>query len=291
MHGIMQKHWVMIMNKKWYKLVFRQEEPIHIGKGSYGVLSETRVIIPGWTIWGALVNKYVKDKNGTENYEKTGKLFEVISCFYPSIGEKGKILFPEYRKGQFCLGEYTEEDFRAMFEDVYVSTAIEPETRAAKDESLHEVEVILYKPKGTLESRSKQLHWTGLLGVKNNSEDILNFLKKGLEIVVGGEGRYGFGRIELVDLINIENIESLRDWGIDLEGRPTTDIPLRNYMEYCDGCFKLGELEHIIVEADFSKATPTIRNTKICLVPGSIANVSGRLKKGIYRNAKSFTLA
>ena len=78
MHGIMQKHWVMIMNKKWYKLVFRQEEPIHIGKGSYGVLSETRVIIPGWTIWGALVNKYVKDKNGTENYEKTGKLFEVI---------------------------------------------------------------------------------------------------------------------------------------------------------------------------------------------------------------------
>ncbi|NQS76791.1 MAG: hypothetical protein HQP61_10240 [Peptococcaceae bacterium] len=267
------------MNKKWYKLVFRQEEPIHIGKGSYGVLSETRIIIPGWTIWGALVNKYVKDKNGTENYEKTGKLFEVISCFYPSIGEKGSVLFPEYRKGQFCLGEYTEEDFRAMFVDVNVSTAIEPETRATKDVSLHEVEAILHKPKDSLKSQFKQLHWTGLLGIRNNSEDILGFLRKGMKIIVGGEGRYGFGRMELV---NIEGIEDLCDWGIDLEGRPTTDIPLRNYMEYCDGCLKLGELEHIIVDADFSKATPTIKNSKICLVPGSIANATGRLIKGIY---------
>ena len=44
----------------------------------------------------------------------------------------------------------------------------------------------------------------------------------------------------------------------------------------------MGEMEHVIVEANFFKAAPKIKESKICLVPGSKASGSGRLKKGIF---------
>ncbi len=56
----MQRQWEIKMSseKKWYKLVFKQIQPIHIGMGSYGVINETRIFIPGWTMWGALTKAY-----------------------------------------------------------------------------------------------------------------------------------------------------------------------------------------------------------------------------------------
>ncbi|NLZ54522.1 MAG: hypothetical protein GX892_15535 [Thermoanaerobacteraceae bacterium] len=268
------------MNKKWYKLLFKQKEPIHIGKGSYGVLSETRIFIPGWTMWGALVNKYARYIGGTkEDFDKSKELLETISCFFPSFEENGKVQFPSYIDGQFCLGNKLEEDFRAKFTDTYVSTAIDPISQNAKDESLHEIGIILPKPKNAMVD--KKLYWVGLLGINNSNDDILSFLEEGLEVVVGGESRYGFGRVELIHKNEVDK-EELEFWSLDTEGRLIASKPLSNYMEYCNGALKMGEMEHVIVEANFFKAAPKIKESKICLVPGSKASGSGRLKKGIF---------
>jgi|LFRM01.1.fsa_nt_gb hypothetical protein len=276
------------MNKKWYRLAFQQKDPIHIGKGSYGVIAETRVFIPGWTIWGALVNKYISEKGrAEENIKRSQILFETISCFYPSIEKTGDVLFPGYSNGSFCLGTklnntfFNEEDFRAIFTDTFVSTAIDAISQAAKKESLHEIELILPKTKEAIGESHKNLFWVGVLGIDNENIDVIDFLHEGLTIYVGGERRYGFGKMELVYKLEIRE-EELESWGLDLEGRPASDQVLRNYMEYCDNALISGEIEHVIIEADFSRATPRVIDSKICITPGSIAKASGLLKKGVF---------
>jgi len=106
-------------NKKWYKLVFKQIQPIHIGVGSYGVVNETRIFIPGWTMWGALTKAYNLQNN--QSLSENQELFENISCFYPCFNKDGKdVLFPNFENGEFCLGKYSEDEFRAKLVDSFV---------------------------------------------------------------------------------------------------------------------------------------------------------------------------
>jgi hypothetical protein len=279
---------VIKMNKKWYRLAFQQKDPIHIGNVGYGVLAETRIFIPGWTMWGALVNKYIWDKGcSEEDIEMIGTYFETISCFFPSFEKTGDVMLPNYEDGAFCLGteqnntNFTEEDFRALFTDVFVSTAIDAISQAAKKESLHEIEMILPKSKEAIGETNKKLYWVGILGIDEKNHDVLDFLHEGLIIFVGGERRYGFGKIELVDKFEINEVE-LVGWGLNVEGRPIPDKALRNYMEYCINSLIYGEIEHVIIETDFTKVMPQVVDSRICLAPGSVANSSGFLKKGVF---------
>ncbi len=189
--------------KKWYKLTFEQKQPIHIGMGSYGVVNETRIFIPGWTMWGALTKAY-NLYNGN-NLSENQQLFENISCFYPAFknADNLEILFPEFKNGEFYLGDYSEDKFRAKFVYTFVSTAINPATNAALDESLHEINVILPGAKAEyLENPMEgKIYWVGILGIDNDSPD--KFLTDGLEVLVGGDSRYGLGKMTLIKKENI----------------------------------------------------------------------------------------
>ena len=87
----------MANEERWYEVTFKQIQPIHIGYRKHGVISETRIFIPGQTMWGALTNAYYKK---TGEYDKS--LFENISCFYPRI--EGSVLYPRYEDGKFFFG-------------------------------------------------------------------------------------------------------------------------------------------------------------------------------------------
>jgi len=171
----------------WYKVIFRQLQPIHVGQGRFGVLGQTRIFIPGWTMWGALTKAFnIKQGVSLENNQD---LFETITNVFPTFDPEGNldnILFPHYQDGYFFLGEYREDHFRAEFCEVFMSTAVRPISRQAKDASLHELEFIL--PKGKTEKQ--QLYWVGWIELENK-DDIPK------EIYVGGDRRYGFGLLEL----------------------------------------------------------------------------------------------
>ncbi|WP_256201195.1 RAMP superfamily CRISPR-associated protein [Thermoanaerobacter thermocopriae] len=187
----------------WFKLIFKQNQPIHIGSVEWGVINETEIFIPGWTMWGALTNQFLKTI-GVREVESAKKLFERITNFYPAIQQKiensledkspvFQELFPQYKKGNFAFGksfgndkpEQNKEDnekekfiskdkFKFEFVDTIVSTAIEPVLRSAKDESLHEFEYILPKSKLDLEEKSiennlNQLYWVGLIGFEDEA--------------------------------------------------------------------------------------------------------------------------
>ena len=246
MQDIMPKLWEIKMTNKdrWYKLTFKQIQPIHIGDNKHGVINETKIFISGQTMWGALTNAYFKKTNV---YDKN--LFENISCFYPKI--ECNVLYPRYEDGEFFLGFCSETEFRQKFTTTFLSTAINPTTLHAQDESLHEIDVIL----------PNNIEWVGYL---KTDEEKINTLKEIKEFFIGGDSRYGLGLVELID-IKKENYNQEPIKG--KSKRYTLKEPLSNYVEFNNQKFE-GKFE-LLAEFDFTQYTPKIENAKYYITPGS----------------------
>lgn len=268
---------------KWYKLIFKQNQPIHIGSTEWGVISETEIFIPGWTMWGALTNQYLKT-NGFNEIDKARKIFEHITNFYPTVecGKDGYSntdpLFPKYKEENFYIRDYPEEKFKFEFVDTIVSTAIEPLSRKAKDESLHEFEFVLPKSKQDGNS-SKQLYWIGLIGLEDDEiEEVENFLKISLKIYIGGDTKYGFGELELIGINELKGeekdaYEELKKWGLDENGYLLLDdsndsLVLKQFLEFSREVEFEGEVK-LLAEFDFTQNTPKVQDASYFINIGS----------------------
>lgn len=268
----------------WYKLIFKQNQPIHIGSTKWGVVKETDLFISGQTMWGALTNAYYqKNSQYDENDENK---FKTISNFFPSFDGKN-ILKPSYKDGEFHLGDFSEEEFRAYFVDTYVQTAVEPINRKAKDKSLHEIDYILPRPKREFQNIEKlsnlqnNLHWIGIVFI---DEDI-DFLKEKPKIYVGSDVRYGFGELELVELG--KDIDEKFWW---IEG-DKINIEQKEHSPYFIELNINSKIEFEgevlpIVEMDFQKNTPKVNKYGFYINVGSKINsldgapIQGKLEKG-----------
>ncbi|MFO7295550.1 MAG: hypothetical protein C0P72_005960 [Clostridia bacterium] len=305
---------------KWYRLVFKQEQPIHIGALKWGVIDETEIFIPGWTMWGALTNQFLKyrfAKNQAEEADVSGNkcllrpedcdierfkgLFECITNFYPVIWKEGredssrlfKPFFPYYKEGVLHIGEYSEEKFRSEFVDVFVSTAVEPLFRMARNESLHEFEYILPKSNG------KRLYWMGIIGFeKEQLQEVKSFLEGLEELYVGGNSRYGFGRLTLsnVECLSDEDEKEgneyrqengeLAEWGVDANGYlcwPEDDggnFILRQFLEFSPEIKFEGQLR-LIADFDFTQNVPRVREAKYYINVGSKIKIAALRSKGV----------
>jgi len=257
-------------NKKWFKLAFEQLQPLHIGIGSYGVINETRIFIPGWTMWGALTKAYNITKN--EPLSENQDLFEEISCFWPCFDRKGNNpLLPDFKNGEFYLRDYSESKFRAMFTDTFVSTAILPASRMAKDESLHEIDVILPGAKKDFNPQEKEklIYWVGILNIEENFKN--EFFQKGLKVIVGGDSRYGLGLMELVDIDEVNKDSEIFKNLKHASYCPVNNSGIENQIE-------------LVVEAVGYKGRGLqLKNPKYYFIPRHMQR-SGKLVKGILVN-------
>ena len=258
MHDTMPKLWEIEManEERWYEVTFKQVQPIHIGDNKHGVINETKIFIPGQTMWGALTNAYFKQ---TYNYDE--KFFENISCFYPKISNN--VLKPRYENGKFYLGEYSETKFRQKFTTTFLSTAINPTTLHAKDESLHEIDVVLPNeiPQEEQFEQIKEIFWIGYIKTKKEQ------LEQIKEIYIGGDSRYGLGLMELIgEPKESRNYTQNPVKGIIKEYSPNE--PLTNFLEFNNQNFE-GELE-LFAEFDFSENLPKVIDAKYCISVGSI---------------------
>jgi len=249
---------------KWYKLVFKQNQPIHVGSARWGIINETEIFIPGWTMCGALTKAYnLYAKSELSNNQE---FFETITCFYPSLDENGdNALFPKYKNGSFYLGEeYSEDKFRQEFIDTFVSTAIIPGIRSAKDESLHEIEILLHQNK----KEGKSLFWVGVLGIEN---DLPSFIKEGLNIYIGGDIKYGFGKLQLINpATELKNKDCLR-YNINDNGCLNLDDNTKNIKQFLEFSPEIkfeGELK-LLAEFDFTKNTPEVKKVGYFIDIGS----------------------
>ncbi|HDP67998.1 MAG TPA: hypothetical protein ENN20_05775 [Candidatus Marinimicrobia bacterium] len=178
------------MSKQWKELTFTQLQPLHIGMGNYGVMSPTRLFITGYTMWGALTAGLGRLLDKTEEQLEIDPFTE-ISNFYPVIGDCA-ILFPYFKEGELYYGKYSEKQFRYEFTDTIMSTSILPENQSAKDQGLHEIEILLPASK----KNSARLSWKGILKIEKEKQAD-DYLKEGMTIIVGGEAGYGFGMLKL----------------------------------------------------------------------------------------------
>ncbi|QTA38174.1 hypothetical protein JYK00_01135 [Thermosipho ferrireducens] len=252
------------MSKKWYKLVINQIQPIHLGKAVYGVLGETRIFIPGQTVWGALAKAYCINKKLP--FEKNKNLFEEITCFYPAFDNQS-FLKPRFSGGEFYLGDLPEREFKLLFADTFVSTAVLPETKSAKDESLHEIEYILPRHKKELEStelykkltqlgyKNSNLKWVGLIKLEENIKKEI----EGMEIYVGGDVRYGFGLMKITKITetyksmeeDFNIISEIKKGKINNADFPSENITLLNFFCIDNTDVKIEGKIEIIIEKDF----------------------------------------
>ncbi len=209
------------MAERWYELLFKPLQPLHIGTGNYGVVSPTRLFIPGQTMQGALIcalGNYLK-KAETEMKEKCD-IFSKISNFYPVITDNynNEICLPAYKQAELYFGKFSEKEFRYRFIKSIISTSIQSDNRAAKENSLHEIEYLLTADKTNPQT---QLSFKGILNLDlqanllaENGKKYNDFFKNNLKIVVGGERKYGFGLMILNEIKQLADVNS-KQWNLE----------------------------------------------------------------------------
>ncbi|MDL1956935.1 MAG: hypothetical protein LWW95_07820 [Candidatus Desulfofervidus auxilii] len=193
-----------------YRIRYKAISPIHIGFGKrLGIINQTRYFIPATNIWGAISanlaqrNMEIIKDYSLINYQEAQKFIEknfFITNFYPVI--ENQVCLPKFKKEGFYYGQYPKYEFESLILDSYTSTALQMKT--AEEGSLHEIEFLKNKVKG------KDLEFEGYIGIKNdkikeehgNVKILYNknlfFLKEIIKnISVGGERKYGFGRLSL----------------------------------------------------------------------------------------------
>ena len=209
------------MTWEHHRIIFRLRSPLHVGYRKVGNLMQTRHYVHGKILWAALTARLTRDHdNGAdgEAYVKMG--VAVNECFrfgylWPAIPsgdevkncDDVKTLFPSDWKGANlkCLEklfshphilEKDEHAFDYLFLDSCASTASSPHSRGALEGSLHDTEFIAPRTRDD----GQQVYLAGSLWVKAGElpkelegwEDKLNDLR------FGGEGSYGWGRVQWI---------------------------------------------------------------------------------------------
>jgi len=273
------------MSKQWRRLTFKSLQLLHIGMGGYGVFSPTRLFIPGYTMWGALIAALGRFLGKTES-ELNLDPFVEISNFYPVLNEK--ICFPEYKDGALFFGDMSEKEFRRDYTDTMLLTSIDPASQAARETSLHEIEVLLPARKGNAQNILK---WSGIIFV--DLEEVIpvdnlrlsTYLKNGLMLQVGGERTYGLGLLYLEEIKDLES-EIFVDWNvahitkneIDLKGKSAHSVDI-SQIDIIKG--KIETINQIMKKGNLHSAQFFISHV---YAPGCVGeNIVGMLYKGIIR--------
>jgi len=167
-----------------YRLVFRLESPLHIGWRKIGNLMQTRYYVSGRSFWGAVTANLTRWL-GETNYPEIGKwVKEHLRFGYFFLAENSDTpLYPHQLEGHLFYGPNSLEqaEFERRFLASVASTAITPDSNSAEEGSLHEVQ-------------------DEKIDVSNDDvtvQRISLFSQVISALQIGGERRYGFGRLVL----------------------------------------------------------------------------------------------
>jgi hypothetical protein len=210
-----------------YHIVFKIKSPLHIGYHKIGNLLSTRSCVPGKNIWAVFTSRITR-ANGKGNngraYIEIGKEINDnfrFSYFWPAISpdneevksrEDLRTYFNFKISDDTCLKKIypmkEENDikpFDYLFMDSYVSTALDYSKYSAEEGSLHEVEFI-----SPVTRDNRPVYLVGSIWIKKESlNDTKDWEKCIKNISIGGEQKYGWGRLELPDWEKIESESSV----------------------------------------------------------------------------------
>lgn len=189
------------MTWRGYRLIYRALSPVHIGSYTLGYINLTRHYISGKAMWGAMTANLVRTGIVCSDYGACGEILKtnvLMSYFFPAL-EPEEPFLPSFVKDGLRYGfegtAMTSYQFEQKFIRSMGQTAIDPRTWSAEDQSLHESEYLI--PKIQNGTDFKQLLFVGYLYVNDDriTEDVIR--KAWSELFVGGERKYGWGRLLL----------------------------------------------------------------------------------------------
>lgn len=200
------------MSWKMYRWVWRVVSPLHIGLQPAGALNRTRLYIPARAIWGALTAELARRQSNTfPDYKKTGECLRRgvrFGYLFPAerVNGKWQAWLPDYEQGEGLVwqredGQKWDVDrrFRRLLLVTRPGTAIDPASDSASEGTLREYELLgqWWRPPER-ETEAKPVAMTGYLFSKDDT--LSKQLKDIRELFVGGDTRYGLGRIKRIEL-------------------------------------------------------------------------------------------
>jgi len=211
------------MSWKIYRWVWELRSPLHVGDAPAGALNRTRLYVPARALWGALTAELARrqgsdspDSRSEDPYRKAGQCLQQntrLSYLFPAeqVDGEWKAWLPRYQGGKGLVwvreddegNAWPERSFRQRLLSARPSTAIEPSSDSAEEGTLRELEVInpYWRDKNP-PPEPKPVAMVGYLFCKNEKpedEQLKNKLTAIQEIFVGGDTRYGLGRLVRVD--------------------------------------------------------------------------------------------
>lgn len=202
------------MSNQWtcWKCGFLMRSPLHIGWHRLGLIERTRFFVPAKNVWGMLVSHFAPLLNPgwpvPEIYTEAQKVCQKSLRFTPLFlapspdCAETDVWRPKYTEQGMTYGGRPAADFELDVVDSSASTAIDPSRQAAEQSALHEVEYLRNYVPGAGARRAVAL--VGYLLLR--APFLRGPLEAGklrmalMEARVGGERRYGWGRLGPVRL-------------------------------------------------------------------------------------------
>jgi len=198
---------------KWrlFRWVWQLEAPLHVGMPPSGSLNRCRLYVPARALWGALAAEVARRTGtGFPCYAEVGEAIQRdarLTYLYPAEQAQGdwRAWLPRYESGQRLLWQREDNQDGEVLPDRVMrsrllvarpGTAIDPTSDAAAEGSLRETECIGQSwrtPTGDV----KPVGLVGYLLLQEGSE-IQQALQEIEELFLGGDTRYGLGRVRRV---------------------------------------------------------------------------------------------
>lgn len=214
------------MSWQKFRVIYELHSPLHIGYHKVGNVQRTRYYIPARNLLGAVTEALTRrgfspkgvssgdyqlrpdDRDcrsrqfptpgaSSGDYRQVGEWVKTHCAFdYWFVYENSQSLTPCYHEGGLKYGNLSVAEFERRYLDSHVTTALDPKTNSAQYGSLHEVEFIA--PYSRQNGARTQV--SGLVFLDDIAKKELNWECWLGNLQVGGERRYGFGTLRLVEM-------------------------------------------------------------------------------------------
>lgn len=299
------------MTWQCFQIAYELRSPLHIGYHKVGNVQRTRYYIPARNLWGAITERLTRSGFKTDDvsegdYRQVGAWVKDHLAFtYFFMHNGNDLLFPTFSEQGLCYGNLREYEFERHYISSLVTTALDAVTTSAEANSLHEVEYIAAhcKVDPCKGHRTELQGWIFLdkvaCSVLGNKEKWERWLG---ELQIGGERRYGFGRLRLSEngWAEVNEDKNFLDYTIELsQSRPQIEVarskPVLAHTLTSNVRGK-GMIEPLVGRETDTRNSHTFgRNLtrgKICWVPGTLLESTTPLRinqEGLWESANSET--
>jgi hypothetical protein len=269
-----------------FRVMYELHSPLHIGYHKVGNVQRTRYYIPARNLWAAVTERLTRSGFSTPNapqgdYQRIGDWVKRHCAFgYFFVCDGDTLLYPHYAQDGLCYGHLSAAEFERRWLSAHVTTALDAATTSAETGSLHEVEFIAphYRIKDGNEEQVKRTSIGGWVFLSDEGVDMLGDEAKWRarlgDLQVGGERRYGFGRLRLRCWTTDQ---TLADVEVTLDGlRPQISVqatkPLLAHTLACDVKAR-GMIEPLVgreTVGDSRSVGQRLTRGQVCWVPGSV---------------------